>query len=100
MFLRATVSALAATAALSAQNDFDWDKVTSGRLGNNITMNVTGAPPDQIVLIVPSNNAGPTPLIILDGVDTRFMQIGADLLRHLDEQGVSIPGAPQQSPKA
>lgn len=80
MLLRATLSALAATAALSAQNDFDWDKVTSGRLGGPITMQATGAPPNQVVLFVPSNNAGPTPLILVDGVDTRSMQIGIDLL--------------------
>ena len=30
----------------------------------------------------------------------RLVQLGADLLRHLDEQGAALPAPPQQSSKA
>ncbi|MBL9078795.1 MAG: hypothetical protein JNL08_14910 [Planctomycetes bacterium] len=65
---------------LAAQNDFDLDKATSGRLGQTFTLQVNGAPANQIILFFLSFNAGPTPLFLLDGVDTRSMQVGVDLL--------------------
>jgi len=80
MLLRTTLSLLTAATVLTAQNDFDWDKVSSGRLGDTLQLQATGAPPSQIILFFLSFNGGPTPLIFLDGVDTRFMQVGVDLL--------------------
>ena len=71
---------LAVASTLAAQNDFDLDKLSSGQLGQSLVLQVENAPPTQILLFVPSLNAGPTPLFLLDGVDTRSMQVGVDLL--------------------
>ncbi len=93
MLLRTTLSLLIATTVLTAQNDFAWDKVTSGRLGSTLQLQATGAPGNQIILFLLSFNAGPTPLIVLDGVDTRFMQIGPDLLDLLSFSVTSPTGS-------
>lgn len=87
MLLRTTLSLLTAASVLTAQNDFDWDKVTSGRLGETLQLRATGAPANQIMLFILSFNSGPTPLIFLDGVDTRLLQVGPDLI---DLLGIGI----------
>jgi hypothetical protein len=69
-----------ATATATAQNDYDLDKITSGRVGGPLTMQVTGAPPNQPILWVPSTTAGPTPLNLVDPFDPRVMEVGIDLL--------------------
>lgn len=92
MLLRTTLSLLAATSLLTAQNDFDWDKVTSGRLNQTFTLQASGAPANAIMLIVLSFNAGPTPLFLVDGVDTRSMQVGVDLLDIIQVVGTSPTG--------
>jgi len=92
MLLRTSMFVLAATAALSAQNDFNYDKLTSCRLGNSLDLGVTAAPPSSIGLFLVSSNAGPLPLILLDGVDTRSVQIGIDLLGLMSLQLMSPTG--------
>ncbi|MBL8755456.1 MAG: hypothetical protein JNK15_19305 [Planctomycetes bacterium] len=87
MLLRTTLTTLAAAAALAGaaagQNDYNLDKLTSGRLGSSLNLRVTGAPQNQIVLLAVSSNAGPTPLAAIDPLDTRSMAVGTDLLASL-----------------
>jgi N-acetylneuraminic acid mutarotase len=92
MLLRTTLSLLAAATMLTAQNDYNWDKASSGRLGQTLQLQASGAPSNAIMLIVLSFNAGPTPLILLDGVDTRSMQVGVDLLDVIQVVGTSPTG--------
>ncbi len=92
MLLRTAISVLTATAALFAQNDFNYDKLTSGRLNGPLSLQVSAAPPNAIALFLVSYNAGPTPLILLDGVDTRSVQVGTDLLSSLSFQLTSPTG--------
>ncbi|MBX3464935.1 MAG: hypothetical protein KF830_17340 [Planctomycetes bacterium] len=92
MLARRVLTALApfaAAAALAAQNDYVLEKITSGRLGGPLQLLAAGAPGNQIIVFVPSFTGGPTPLFPLDGVDTRFMQVGIDLI---DVMGVSVTG--------
>lgn len=79
MSLRIATTLLLAAPVL-AQNDFNYDKLTSGRIGSSLDLGVTNAPANGIALYIVSSNAGPTPLILLDGVDTRSLQVGTDLL--------------------
>lgn len=98
MSLRIATSLLLASAApLLAQNDFDFDKVTSGRIGSSLDLAVRNAPPASIALYVVSTNAGPTPLLVLDGVDTRSLQVGTDLLGALSFGVTSPTGAASYS---
>jgi hypothetical protein len=92
MYLRTSTFVLAITAALSAQNDFNYDKLTSCRLGNLLNLQVSAAPPNSIGVFLVSGNAGPIPLFLLDGVDTRSVQVGADLLGLLSLQITSPTG--------
>jgi hypothetical protein len=80
MLARTALVAVTAAAAAFAQNDFNFDKLTSGRLGNSLDLQVSSAPGSQILLIVPSSNAGPTPLFLVDPLDARSLQVGTDLL--------------------
>lgn len=80
MLLR-TALAVAATSSIAfAQNDYNYDKTSSGRLGSPLTLSVTNAPPNQFLFFIVSFNAGPIPLVLLDGIDTRSLQVGGDLL--------------------
>jgi hypothetical protein len=97
MYLRTLSFVLAATATLSAQNDFNYDKLASGRLGSALNLQVSAAPPNSIGVFLVSSNAGPIPLFLLDGVDTRFLQIGTDLLGLLSLQFTSPTGTASQS---
>jgi hypothetical protein len=79
MIVRTSLAALLAVSTLQAQNDFNWDKASSNRLGTNLTMEIAGAPANSIVLVIPSFNQGPFPLIFADGVDTRSLEVGIEL---------------------
>ncbi len=68
------------TAHLAAQSDFDLEKRTAGRLGDPLVLDAVGAPPLSVLLLVPSNNAGPTPLSLVDPTDPRAVSIGIDLI--------------------
>ena len=68
------------TATLPAQFDFDLEKTSSARLGESLDLSVVGAPPASILLFVPSNTAGPTPLSLIDPNDLRALDVGTDLL--------------------
>ncbi|MBL8730187.1 MAG: hypothetical protein JNM25_17330 [Planctomycetes bacterium] len=92
MLLRTALPLLVAASALTAQNDFNWDKLTSGRLNQTLQLQASGAPANAIMLIVLSFNAGPTPLFLVDGVDTRSMQVGVDLLDVIQVAGTSPTG--------
>jgi hypothetical protein len=83
MLLRTSLVTLAAAAAAFGQNDYNLDKLTSGRLGSPLNLRVTGAPPNQVALLAVSTNAGPTPLAVVDPLDTRWMAVGTDLLSAL-----------------
>ncbi len=80
MHTHATLLAVLVGATAAAQNDYDLDKITSGRVGGPLTMQVTGAPPNQPILWVPSTTAGPTPLNLVDPFDPRVMEVGIDLI--------------------
>jgi hypothetical protein len=69
-----------AAASLPAQFDFSFEKRTAGRLGTSLDLEISAAPPSSLVLIVPSGNAGPTPLSLLEPTDPRVMAVGIDLL--------------------
>lgn len=73
-------SLAAVTALLPAQNDYNLDKISPAILGASLDLRVTGAPPNQSILYVVSQNAGPTPLAWVDPLDPRLMEIGIELL--------------------
>ena len=79
-FALSALAALAATATGRAQNDYDLDKVTSGRLGSPLTLAIDGAPANQLAMLLVSTNAGPTPLAALEPSDPRSLHVGTDLL--------------------
>lgn len=80
MQIRSLLSLALLAAPVLAQSDFDLEKRTAGRLGDPLSFDVVGAPPLSILLLVPSNTAGPTPLSLLDPTDPRLLSVGADLL--------------------
>jgi len=80
MHLRHLLTLACCAAPVSAQFDFDLEKRSPARLGDPLQLEVVGAPPASIVLLVPSNNAGPTPLTLIDPNDLRSMSVGTDLL--------------------
>ena len=80
MLSRIALAAAAAAAVATAQNDYNYDKVTSGRVGGALTMAVNNAPASGVILFLVSNNSGPTPLALLEPTDPRVMQVGIDLL--------------------
>ena len=71
--------ALCATPAF-AQGDFDLEKRTPARLGAQLDLDVVGAPPFSLLMVIPSSTAGPTPLFLLDPTDLRTLSVGTDLL--------------------
>lgn len=73
-------SLVAAASLLPAQNDFNLDKISPAILGLTLDLRVNGAPPNQAILYVVSENAGPTPLAWVDPIDPRLMEVGIDLL--------------------
>lgn len=90
MLRRTALVCLAATSVAIAQNDFDYDKTTSGRLGSPLNLQVSNAPPNQFLFFLVSFNAGPIPLVLLDGIDTRSLSVGGDLLDLLS-LGITSP---------
>ena len=91
--LRSLPLALCA-AHLAAQSDFDLEKRTAGRLGDPLVLDAVGAPPLSVLLLVPSNNAGPTPLSLVDPTDPRAVAIGIDLI------SVAVPMFPDAAGSA
>ena len=66
MQLRTLLSlALCATPVL-AQGDFDLEKRSAARLGASMDLDIEGAPPVSLLLLIPSTTAGPTPLFVID----------------------------------
>jgi hypothetical protein len=80
MLARTSLLLLAAATPALAQFDHDLEKVTSGRLGSPLNLQVSNAPGGQILLFVVSSNAGPTPLALIDPTDPRVLSVGTDLL--------------------
>ena len=80
MQLRRLLPLALCAAPLCAQSTFDLEKLTSARLGSSLDLDISGAPPFALMLVVPSNNAGPTPLAALDPSDSRVLSVGTDLL--------------------
>ncbi|MCK5940905.1 MAG: hypothetical protein KAI24_02950 [Planctomycetes bacterium] len=80
MQLRHLLPLALCAAPLAAQFDFDLEKRSAARLGDPIDLEVVGAPPLSILLLVPSSTAGPTPLLLVDPNDLRSMSVGTDLL--------------------
>ncbi len=80
MLQRTTLASALLIAGLAAQNDYNFDKLSSGRLGTTLTLQASGAPASQIMLFLVSNNGGPTPLAAIDPLDPRSVQVGTDLL--------------------
>lgn len=95
MLARTALLALATTASALAQ--YDYDKLTAGRLGGSLDLQVSGAPANQVVLFLVSGNAGPTPLALLDPTDPRSLSVGTDLLAALTVQITSPTGAASYS---
>jgi len=77
--LAAAVAVCAFAAAAEAQLALDW---RDGRLGSEIGHVLKGGA-NQIVVLLPSGNAGPTPLALVDPLDVRFFEVGLDLLSYL-----------------
>lgn len=73
-------SLAAATALLPAQNDYNLDKISPAILGGSLDLRVSGAPPNQSILYVVSENAGPTPLGWVDPFDPRVAEVGIELI--------------------
>lgn len=80
MLRRCAFAVLVSASVATAQNDYDYDKSSNGRLGSPFVLSVTNAPPNQFMFFVVSFNAGPIPLVLLDGLDTRSLSVGVDLL--------------------
>ncbi len=80
MLRRTALAVLAVASVAAAQNDFNYDKTTSGRMGSPLVLQVSNAPPNQFLFFIVSFNAGPIPLVLLDGIDSRSLSVGGDLL--------------------
>ncbi|MFY9344352.1 MAG: kelch repeat-containing protein [Planctomycetota bacterium] len=83
---------LAATSALRAQGDFDFDKVTPGTLGSTLSLQIRNANPNMPLLGMVSTNAGPTPIALVDPLDPRSVAVGIDLLGNWSLQLTSPTG--------
>ena len=64
-----------------------------GVLGSAITYTLEGAP-GSVWVLLPSTNAGPTPLLLIDPSDPRVLGVGLDLIG-LAKSGI-LGGAPLQ----
>ncbi|MGC6488485.1 MAG: Kelch repeat-containing protein [Planctomycetota bacterium] len=80
MSLRRCLPLALCAAHLTAQSDFDLEKRSGGRLGDPLVLEAVGAPPLSVLLLVPSNTAGPTPLSLVDPTDPRAVSVGIDLV--------------------
>ena len=80
--LRATsiLAACLTAAPLAAQFDYDLEKRTSGRLGQDLVIDVVNGPATSLVLMIPSTTGGPTPLSLIDPIDPRALAVGVDLI--------------------
>lgn len=87
-----SLSILATAACLSAQGDFDFDKVNPGTLGGTLTLAVENAPASMPLLGMVSMTAGPTAIALLDPVDSRSVAVGAELLSNWSLQLTSATG--------
>ncbi|MFT4844097.1 MAG: hypothetical protein ACI8UD_003855 [Planctomycetota bacterium] len=87
-----SLSILATAACLSAQGDFDFDKVTPGTLGGTLTLAVENAPASMPLLAMVSVTAGPTPIALIDPVDSRSVAVGVELLSNWSIQLTSAIG--------
>lgn len=67
-------------APLAAQFDFDLEKRTSARLGQDLVLDVVNGPAMSLVLVIPSATSGPTPLALINPVDTRSLAVGVDFI--------------------
>tara|TARA_R110002096_G_scaffold12563_2_gene45099 strand:+ start:352 stop:1929 length:1578 start_codon:yes stop_codon:yes gene_type:complete len=74
------LAACLTTAPLAAQFDYDLEKRTAARLGQNLVLDVANAPATSFVLVIPSATNGPTPLSLVDPVDPRVLAVGVELL--------------------
>jgi hypothetical protein len=63
----------------AAAQTYDLDKTTAGTLGATLQLDVRNAPPNALMVWMPSFQAGPTPLSLLDPTDPRVVDIGLDL---------------------
>jgi len=70
---------LLVVSAATCQGDFDLDKATPGTLGSPLQFEVRNAPANALLLLLPSFNAGPTPIALVDPADPRSVQVGTDL---------------------
>lgn len=89
----APLTGLLAVPFLPAQGDFDFDKVTSGTLGATLTLQVRNAPAGLPLLTMVGTTAGPTPIALLDPLDSRSVAVGIDLLGNWSFQTTSASGA-------
>jgi hypothetical protein len=85
----AALAACAFATAAEAQLALDW---RDGRLGSEISHVLQGGA-NQIVVLLPSGNAGPTPLALVDPLDVRFFEVGLDLLAYLTIVPLDVTGA-------
>ncbi|HEB52110.1 MAG TPA: hypothetical protein ENI87_02520 [bacterium] len=79
-FLLASLALALTAATATAQYDFDLEKRTPATLGAALDLDLVGAPPLALALVVPSTNSGPTPLTLIDPADLRSLAVGTDLL--------------------
>lgn len=94
--LRAGLLATACLAApLAAQFDYDLEKRTSGRLGQDLVLDVESAPASSFLLLIPSATGGPTPLSLVDPADPRALSVGADLIGLMQVLGTDAAGGAQ-----
>lgn len=83
---------LATAVSLSAQGDFDFDKVTPGTLGGTLTLAVENAPASMPLLGMVSATAGPTPIALIDPADPRSVAVGVEFLSNWSFQVTSATG--------
>ncbi len=76
--LRAAFVACALAATAPAQN-LEL-AVSGGSMPGTFDIGVSGGLPFEFVLLVPSSNAGPTPLGLIDPADPRSLSVGLDLV--------------------
>lgn len=73
------LTGLIAAAPLTAQTDFDFDKITAGTLGGTLTVEVQNAGANQLFGVMMSYSGGPTAIAPFDPSDTRSVAVGLDL---------------------
>ena len=63
-----------------AQNDYRFNRDTSGTFGTNLKLSLVGMPRNRLMVFMLSLNAGPTTLASLIGQDSRSLGVGTDLI--------------------